>query len=212
MSIQAIIINRARGAGEASRQRPLRLARGDGPAPGLASQRFGVRALRRELEPAARVGGVAHHPMRSGGRSSAPGCRGALRVWLFRVGAQELGAKEGWQEVQAAASLRTVRAELPPREFALDGAEFKYPAFARALWLGIAAARSLRAALAQNAGFCRAARWDLQSSHPAGDRRWQLPCSSRPRPRATCIHGHRHYLGHWLRPSTAGCVLEVCPD
>ena len=149
--------------------------REDGPAPGLASQRFGVRALRRELEPAARVGGVAHHPMRSGGRSSAPGCRGALRVWLFRVGAQELGAKEGWQEVQAAASLRTVRAELPPREFALDGAEFKYPAFARALWLGIAAARSLRAASAQNAGFCRAARWELQSSHPAGNRRWQLP-------------------------------------
>ena len=47
------------------------------------------------------------------------------------------------------------------------------------------------------------------SSHPAGDRRWQLPCSSRPRPRATCIHGHRHYLGHWLRPSTASGLTSV---
>ena len=58
---------------------------------------------------------------------------GLFRVWLFRVGAQELGVTEGWQEVQAAASLRTERAVLPPREYALDDTEFKYPAFARAL-------------------------------------------------------------------------------
>ena len=32
---------------------------------------------------------------------------------------------------------------------------------------------------------------------------------SRPRPRATCIHGHKHYLGHWLRPSTASVLTSV---
>ena len=63
-----------------------------------------------------------------------PAVVGLFRVWLFRVGAQDLGATEAWQELQAAASSREERAGLPPREFALDGAEFKYPAFARALY------------------------------------------------------------------------------
>ena len=29
---------------------------------------------------------------------------GLFRIWLFRVGAQELGATEAWKELQAAAS------------------------------------------------------------------------------------------------------------
>ena len=60
---------------------------------------------------------------------------GLFRIWLFRVGAQELEmVTEAWKELQAAASSGTQQLGSPPREFALDRAECKFLAFAKALY------------------------------------------------------------------------------